>query len=412
MLTYKEALVKIEETVKPSAIHECQLDQILGHILANPILATSDLPRFNNSAMDGYGVKDADVEKVKESGSTNLKVIDTIEAGDKGDTEIKPGEAVKIFTGAIVPESVDSVIMREHCEESTQSVTLQKPVAKGANIRIKGEEFSANDMVLPAGIKATPPVIGLLASFGYDKFSVYKKPTISIVGTGNELKKPGQSLSTGQIYDSNSFALSAAVESLGLEKPLTHHASDKEDDIKLAIEEAMSKSDVVITAGGVSVGDKDLVKSVLENKLGVETIFWRAKVKPGKPVYFGIKQVSGEQKLVFGLPGNPVSALVTFHLFVKPALKLMQGTKTVDKELWKASMLEERKKKAGRLDFVRATLSTSEKAILTTLPTQGQDSHMLSGLAKAECLIHFDQDESLLEKDSLVTVQELNWNSY
>lgn len=190
------------------------------------------------------------------------------------------------------------------------------------------------------------------------------------------------------------------------------HAPDTENDIKTAIESALLHSDVVITAGGVSVGDKDLVKSVMENKLGISTIFWRAKVKPGKPIYFGTKQISGQQKLVFGLPGNPVSALVTFHLFVKPALKLFQGLKGTTKELWKARILEDRKKKAGRLDFVRATLSTGDDAILTTLPTQGQDSHMLSGLAKAEALIHFEQDESFIEKDSLVTVQQLNWNNY
>ncbi|MBZ0189853.1 MAG: molybdopterin molybdotransferase MoeA, partial [Candidatus Obscuribacterales bacterium] len=267
-------------------------------------------------------------------------------------------------------------------------------------------------LVLGEGIQITPPVLGLIASFGHGQFPVANMPRIAIVSTGDELVKPGTALAEGQIYDSNSYMLAAAVSALGLPKPKIVHARDNEDDTLKAFTEALETADLVISAGGVSVGDHDYVKTVLEERLKVTTVFWRTAIKPGKPVYFSYLDPSPQKRtLIFGLPGNPVSALITFNLFVKPALLALQGARDPRITVDSASMLVDLKKKQGRLEFVRGILG-SAKGALNVLPTRGQDSHMLGGLAKANCLIRFPEDKTNLQKGNLVEVEKLNWNNY
>lgn len=410
MLTYEEALKKIVDTVETGPVEERPLTHILDHVSASAIEATFDLPRFDNSAMDGYGILSTDTDNASELEPRELALVGTIEAGARELPSIGPGKAVKIFTGARVPPSVTGVVMREYCQEKNGSVLVMQNTAPGANIRRAGEEFKEGEEVLPPGIKVTPPVIGLLASFGHRKFPVYSMPKVSIIGTGNELVEPGQSLDEAQIYDSNTYALAAAIQALGMERPARVHAGDTKEEIKNALEEALNYSDVIITTGGVSVGDRDLVKEVLESDLSVETIFWRARVKPGKPVYFGKLKMDGKPRYIFGLPGNPVSALVTFHLFVKPALAKFQGLVPETQSKTKAFVQSNRKKKPGRLDFVRGILNHRDDGSLAVSPTAGQDSHMLSGLAKADCLIEFAQDDAEINAGDLVNVQFLNWH--
>lgn len=416
MLSYEEALQKIDQTVEKLPAVDNAITHILGHVLADSITATFDLPRFDNSAMDGYGVRGEDLLTITDDKPKELALIGVIEAGSqKVELKIERGKAVKIFTGAKVPPSVDTVVMKEYCDDLDSAVRIKERTEAGSNIRRAGEEFRKGDLVLPSGILVTPPVVGLIASFGHARFKVYEKPRITIIGTGDELVAPGGELSASQIYDSNSYALAAAIQALGLPRPIRFNIKDQEDQIETALKEALRQTDMIITTGGVSVGDRDLVKEVLEKRLGVETVFWRAKVKPGKPIYFGTTKHDGRQKLIFGLPGNPVSALTTFNLFVKPALAKMQGLiedGDCKPERLKARISRSLKKKPGRLDFVRGLLSLSDDGVLTAAPTAGQDSHMLSGLARANCLIEFDEEAAKLDEGDLVTIQKLIWSEY
>lgn len=411
MLSFDEALEAILREARPLPIETVALDSLLGYALAEPITASFDMPRFDNSAVDGYGVMIADVQTATEQQPVKLKMAGEIQAGAPDRGAFAPGTAVKILTGATVPPDVEAVVMREFCTERNGHVEIACPASSGENIRRRAAEFRTGDEVLPKGIRVTPPVVGLLANFGLPRFAVHSKPRVSLVVTGDELVPPGGQLQSGQIYDSNSFALAAAVESLGLRRPECFRARDSKEATADAFQKAMADADVIISSGGVSVGDYDFVKDTLES-LGVETKFWRIAIKPGKPVYFGVKQRPGERgpQLVFGLPGNPVSVLVTYHQLVKPALLKLLGQSK--KETKFTGVLQSRvQKKPGRLDFVRGTLSTDADSRLSAQPTKGQDSHMLSGLARADCLIYFAADCDRLEQGVQTSVDILDWSS-
>ncbi len=383
--------------------------RLLGHSLAAPATATTDMPLFDNSAVDGFGVLTSDVEQSSPDSPVELKLRGTIQAGDAGAIRCSPGSTIKILTGATVPADVEAVVMREFCEEKNGTVVVRQSAKKGENIRRRGEEFKAGDQILPAGVQITPPVVGLLAGLGHTSFLVYKKPSVAVISTGNELVSPGQSLEPGQIFDSNSFALQSAVNALTLDRCNRLHTADDPQSTKAVLTAALDSADVVISAGGVSVGDFDFVKDVSE-QIGIETIFWRIALKPGKPVYFGRMPATagGAHKLVFGLPGNPVSALVTFHQLVKPALLKIMGLPIVAPLSLRAELTRTIRKKAGRMEFVRGILRT-EGGQLRVEPTTGQESHMMGGLAPANCLIIFPLEETVLQEGQPVLVDVLNW---
>jgi len=420
MLTYDEALQQVLQTVQRMPVEKVELERILGRILAESIRAEFDLPRFNNSAVDGFGVLISDVAQASTDKPIKLNLVGTIHAGDRADgPALKSGETVKILTGATVPPSVEAVIMREYCVEESGIVAFATNAETGENVRRKGDEVKQGEEVLPAGIEASPPVVGLIASFGHAKFPVYQQPRVAVVVTGDELVKPGGALEDGQIFESNSFALAAAVKALGLPDCRTIHARDDREATEQAFLLALDdqQADVIISAGGVSVGEHDYVKVVLEQDIGVTSVFWKIAIKPGKPVFFGFidrpDREGGKprRRIIFGLPGNPVSALVTFNLFVKPALMAMQGALDGPKSGWFGSLERDMKKKPGRLDFVRGILSCSPEGALNVLPTRGQDSHMLSGLAKADCLIQFPADDERLSQGQCVRLERLDWHS-
>ncbi|HEY9773560.1 MAG TPA: gephyrin-like molybdotransferase Glp [Planktothrix sp.] len=406
MLTYDEALALILANSHPLPVVERPLSAILGHVLAEPLKTSFPLPLFDNSAVDGYGVRLADTKNASPESPQTLRLIGEIQAGGRAELALEPGSAMKIMTGGLVPRSVDAVVMREYCSEQNGSVAVGYAPEQGENVRYKGAEMGAGEEVLPAGQRVTPPVVGMLATLGYAAYKVHAKPTVAIVATGDELVQPGKTLQAGQIYDSNSFALDAAVRALGVETTAILHARDTREQTHKAFAEALAKSDVVISAGGVSVGDYDHVKDVLEQELGAKTIFWRVKIKPGKPVYFG---AVGE-KLVFALPGNPVSALITYHLFVKPALLKLIGVPEPEVERLPAVLKAPLRKKAGRLDFVRALTVRASDNTLALTATRGQDSHMLSGLAKANSLIRFAADDEFMPEGTSTLVDMLRWS--
>jgi molybdopterin molybdotransferase len=410
MLSYEQALSTILEQATVMPHKRLRLEHLLGHVLAQPVLAKFDLPRFDNSAVDGFGIKLSDVEKASEDEASRLEIIGEIKAGSPGNVVLPTATALRIFTGAVVPPSVDAVVMREHCEEHYGYLHVKHKPEPGENIRRRGCEVKVGEEVLPAGIRVTPPVIGVLASLGYPSFTVHGKPRVALVITGDELVKPGHNLEDGQIYDSNSYTLQSAITALGIEEWLSHTARDTRRSTKQAFAYAIEQADVVISAGGVSVGDHDYVKDVLE-QLGVKTIFWRIAIKPGKPVYFGVVELPKKKgrKLIFGLPGNPVSALVTFHQFVKPAILKMMGLTSYAPKRLMASLTTNLRKKPGRLDFVRGMVTSSEHGHLKVEPTVGQDSHMLSGLAKANCLLHFAAEAERAVEGARVPLDLLTW---
>jgi molybdopterin molybdotransferase len=411
MLTYEEALALVLEHSQPLRRVERPLADLLGYALAEPAVARLPMPQFDNSAVDGYGVLLSDTREASEAAPAKLRLSGEIQAGAPGDLSLSAGCALKILTGGVVPATVDAVVMREYCQEKTGSILVGYAPKQGENIRRKGDEFPAGTEVLPVGQRVTPPVVGLLASLGYASFPVREKPAVAIIATGDELVPPGHPLAPGQIYDSNSYALQAAVKALGIEKSIILHAQDTPESTRAAFEQAIKEYDVVLSAGGVSVGDYDYVKDVLEKELHVKTIFWKIAIKPGKPVYFGVANRTDRESgsLVFGLPGNPVSALVTYHQLVKPALLKLLGVASNTQRM-SGTLRAELKKKPGRLDFVRAVAEVSQEGVVQVQPTRGQDSHMMSGLARANSLIHFPAEADRMADGSAVVVDRLDWS--
>lgn len=410
MISYEQALSLILSHAQPLGIENTPLSDMLGRALAHPVVASADMPGFDNSAVDGFGVRLSDVERAAEDAPARLELSGTIQAGDRGVVALAPGSAVKILTGAVVPPQVEAVVMREFCEEHDGLVLVKRPAKPGENIRRRGEEFKAGEQILAAGTRVTAPVIGLLASTGHASFPTYKKPSVAIISTGDELVEPGHPLAPGQIYDSNSFALEAAVTALSIDRCTRFHTSDNRDSTRDVLSTALDSAGVVISAGGVSVGDFDFVKDVAE-QLGIETVFWRIALKPGKPVYFGKKSGTAgtTAKLVFGLPGNPVSALVTFHQLVKPALLKILGHSDVQPLELRAILTRNIGKKAGRTEFVRGIAATKGGRLYVE-PTAGQDSHMMGGLATANCLIVFPLEAEVLTEGQQVSIDLLDWH--
>ncbi len=410
MITFEEALKLVDDNVSTLDKTEVELGQMAGCYLAANVIAPFPSPQFDNSAVDGYGVKAGDLKSASDQSPKELKLLSAIAAGSPSQMEIKAGEAVKIFTGARVPSSCEAVVMREYCREENGSVLIECSAAMGENIRRTGEEYKEGETVLESGIKATPPVIALLASLGHVKFPVYKKPRVALVVTGDELVEPGQPLKEGQIYDSNAYGLTAAINALGISECKSIIARDTREETRKAFEQALCESDLVISSGGVSVGDHDYVKETLE-ALGVKTIFWRIAIKPGKPVYFGVLDgIEGKRKYLFGLPGNPVSVLVTFHQIVKPAIRKLAGGTFAAATTFRVGAGAPLKHRPGRLEFLRGVLARGENGETTAVPTRGQESHMLSGLAKAQVMLHLDGDIERLAAGEPVELTVINWN--
>lgn len=395
------------------------LEKASGFMLAEPLRAQNDAPPFDVSAVDGFAVCADDLIDATEARPARLRLAGVIHAGDVFKTRLVRGTTIKIMTGGCVPRGAGAIVMREYCQEEGTTVTVFRRVERGENIRPRGGEFRKGQRVLPLGATITPPVVGLLAAFGYARVCVHRYPRVTIVVTGDELLAPSQPLRPGKIRDSNSYALAAAVRGMGIETCRVYRVGDQPSAVQTRLRAALRTSEVLLTVGGVSVGDHDHVRPIL-NALGVQEQFWRMAIKPGKPAYFGtFARSSGKcvqrgatkargTGLVFGLPGNPVSALVCFHQLVKPALLRMMGGPPQLPLTVSARLVGARRKPPGRLEWLRGCLS-SANGELQVEPVSGQDSHMLGGLAKANCLIHFPQDADYLPEGTQVLVEFLSW---
>ena len=359
----------------------------LNYFLADNIIAGISVPLFNQSAMDGYAFKFKDVNK-------SLNIVDEVAAGDVRVVKIKEGEAIRIFTGSKVPDSCDTVVMQELTSvESNQLIVKDVGLKLGGNVRKKGNQIKVGDVALKKGVKITPAAIGFLATLGITNVMVYSLPKVCVIATGSELVKLGQPLKDGQIYESNTHMLNAAIQQLGI-SPIIHVVKDDIAETEQLIKLALESCDFLILSGGISVGDYDFVKeSLLKNQ--VEEVFYKIKQKPGKPLFFGKKN----KKIVFALPGNPAAALNCFYMYVYPAIQLMLGASEPFLPMIKLPLENKFIKKEGRAHFLKAKLSANTVKLL-----EGQDSDALQSFALANALVYIPAEKITIEQHELVEV--------
>jgi molybdopterin molybdotransferase len=376
MITVDVALSRVLAGLAATAAETVSLPQALGRVLAEDCAARLAHPPVDVSAMDGYAVRAADIA----APPARLTVIGESGAGHPFDGEVGPGQAVRIFTGAPVPAGADSVVMQEDTSRDGDVVTISVTQAAGRHVRPKGVDFSVGDVLLTAGTRMGPRQIGLAAAMNLPWLSVRRRPRIAILSTGDEIVMPGDPVERAQIVSSNGPSLAALVELHGGEAVHLGIARDSRDSLNSMIRAAQG-CDLLVTSGGASVGDYDLVQDVLAEN-GLQLDFWKIAIRPGKPLMFGsLKQVP-----VLGLPGNPVSALVCAYVFLIPMLRALQG---LDPSLPVQAAVLGGPVKAndGRQDYQRASLERKPDGTLVTIPFSRQDSAVLSGLAAAGCLL-------------------------
>lgn len=399
-LSFEQALERIQQSIMPiKGKKNVTIREAAGHILAQDVTSPMDVPPFINSAMDGYAIYSGDIP---DQGESTLKVIGKSFAGKPFNKNVKPGEAVRIMTGAVVPEGADTIIMQEHAEVIGDSIKIDNSHKAGQNVRKPGDDFFCGDIIIKAGERLSPAKLGLLASVGVTEFKVTRKPIVAFFSTGDELKGVGQTLQPGDIFDSNRYILFGMLQKMGVECIDMGVIADVKEDIEQTLVEAANIADLVITSGGASVGEADFIKVILD-EIG-EVGFWKIAMKPGKPLAFG----HINNTIFFGLPGNPVSAMATFYQFVQPSLRLLEGETLSSPLTLKAKCLSALKKRPGRKDFQRGIVSNDEKGQLVVDTTGIQGSHMLSSMSKANCFIVLERDDADIDAGSLVEVQPFN----
>lgn len=407
MVPFAEALKVVLARTPILPTCRVPIQQAGGCYLAESVAAPFDVPRFDSSAMDGYAVRLSDVETASPNLPAKLKLLGVVRAGEISHEAISSDTALKVLTGAPLPKSAEAVVMKEHAEEQNGYVLIRRSVARDENIRRAKQEYWSGQTALKAGTYITPPVVGLLASFGMASVMVRERPRVALIVTGDELTLPGAPLHDGQIYDANSYSLSSALRLLPVELTYVAHSGDDLAALQRDLSLAFARVDVIITVGGASVGDFDFVKEALA-RLGVHLHFSTVAMKPGKPTIFGTLEDQTRERLIFGLPGNPVSALVCFHLLVRPALLKMLGAAEVLSSRVTAMLGSTLRKETGRLEFVRGRL-VHEQGRSMVYPTLGQESHMLGGIAAANALIHFPAEAVELNEGESVVVEMLAW---
>ena len=380
-LPLEDARANILDAVQPlSDIETVNLHQALHRVLAAPVQAAIDVPAHTNSAMDGYALRGADATEA----GANLKLIGESFAGRPFDGQVGPGECVRIMTGAVVPEGSDTVVMQEQTERDGDQVTFVKAAKAGSNVRPAGEDLAAGDVALRPGRWITSADLGVLASVGVPEVRVLRKPKVAFFSTGDELKPVGQPLAPGQIHDSNRYSLFGLLTELGVEIEDLGIVPDQRE----ALDEALSRAaqcDAVISTGGASVGDADYVVEALEKHGNVG--FWQVAMKPGRPLAFG----RINQAWFFGLPGNPVSAMVTFLQLVRPALVQLAGSKPRLPLQMTLPVTADIRKRPGRREFQRGRILSTENG-LAVAPFGHQGSGVLRSMSDADCLINLDAD--------------------
>ncbi len=377
------------ELARPLRPEPVPIAEAGGRVTAEDIRARVDLPSFASSAMDGFAVRASDLP-------ATLSIAGESAAGRPFAAQLGPGCAVAISTGAVVPEGADAVVPIEDVVQHDNGVEISQSSEPGAHVRPRGGDVTAGEVVVPAGASLTPGRLAAAAASGIAELPCRRRPRVALLATGSELVTPGHSLGPGQIYETNGLMLALALAEGGAEVVSEPPVADDEAALREALERGLS-ADVLVTSGGVSVGEHDLVRAV-ERELGVDEVFWRVSIKPGKPVSFGVR---GET-LVFGLPGNPVSALVGCELFVKPALRALQGLLDPLPRFEPGTLAVGLRRNGERDEFVRAR-SRVEGSALVLEPVSGQESHMIVHAAAADALVHVPRGNGELASGTTVS---------
>lgn len=389
LLTIDDAQQLILERVQPLPAEQVPLEALAGRVLAEPARAVTHLPPFPSSAMDGFAVRSADAPGA-------LPVVFRIAAGRPAPRALRPGEAMAIATGGVVPEGADAVIPVEYVVESDNSISISDPVVVGANVRPRGGDLRAGEIVVQAGTRLGPVQLGALAAAGVATVACGAEPRAAVLATGTELRRPGEPLGPGEVYEANGLILAAQLASAGARAERLAAVADDEEAHREAIARGL-EHDVLVTSGGVSVGPHDLVRRV-ERELGVEEVFWRVAVKPGKPVSFGVR----DSTLVFGLPGNPVSSLVGFELFVRPAILALQGAAEPLPRFEPGRLAAAVRQSPDREQLIRARTSPEDDGAVGLEPLAGQESHMIARAAGADALVLVPRGEGELPPGAAV----------
>lgn len=400
MLTVEEARERILAHFAPLGAEDVPLNEALGRVLAGDAIAGEELPPFANSAMDGYALRAEDTRAATDAAPARLRLAGEVAAGRVYAGEVASGEAVRILTGAPLPAGANAVLQQELVAVADGMVTISRAVEVGNNVRPAGDDARPGMLLVAGGTELGPAEIALLAALGIHPARVTRRPRVAILATGDELAPLGERPRPGQIRESNSPYLAAAVARAGAEPWPLGVAPDRAEELRARLDAARA-ADLILTSGGVSVGDYDLVKQVLTERGNID--FWRVRMRPGKPLAFGL--LGGTPLL--GLPGNPVSAAVTFEIFGRPAIRRMLGCRQVERPLVEAVLEGEEIARGDRRHYVRARLS-ARGGTLVAHTTGAQGSHLISSLRGASAYLVIDEGEGVVGAGSLVPAVLLN----
>ena len=405
MISLQKAKSMIQEHLFQLETESVSLSEAGGRVLAEEIRATAPSPIFDHSAMDGFAVRSVDTRGASLDNTVTLQLVGVSSAGTPSDAVLRGGDCIQCMTGAQIPEGADAVIMVEDSSGFSDSETVQIMLEAfpGKHIRRQGEEIKKGALLIQKGRLLTPSEIGVCATFGYGELTVYKKPKVAIFSTGDELIEPGEDLGKGQIYNSNLYVFAELITRVGADIVTRDVIKDDKSSLRRFLSKALETCDVIISSGGVSMGRYDFVREVFI-ELGVEEHFWRVAQKPGKPIFFG----SGNSTLIFGLPGNPVSAYIGFMEWVWPALESMMGQKRSHKTtgILKKSFPRERGK--YRFLFGEAWIENGQ---LVCQPSDKVGSHMLSSSLHSNCILGAERGDGPLEPLERISVHLLPWRS-
>jgi molybdopterin molybdotransferase len=391
MISVHEAKSLILSTIPVLYAESMPLAKAVGHVLADDLLAPLALPPFRQSSMDGYAVHHADITQA----GTTLPVVAESRAGTEVPLMLERGTAVHILTGAPVPDGATAVVMREKVDRVGGSATIQLyPVLDNENVRAIGQQIKKGDVALPQGTYLTPGSVGFLAGLNINTVKVYRKPSVGILVTGDELVQPDAegTLRFGQIYESSSAMLASVLRAEGITDIMTRYVADDAATTAAALRELAEANDVVLSTGGVSVGDYDFVGTSLE-EMGVEEVFYKVRQRPGKPLYFG----RNDDTFIFALPGNPAATLVCYYQYVLPALRLLSGRKDGFLPTLKLPITHAFSFKGERDEFLKATATTT-----SVTPLEGQESFVLRSFAIANALIYLPSTQNTVQPGDLV----------
>ncbi|MGD9116983.1 MAG: molybdopterin molybdotransferase MoeA [Dehalococcoidia bacterium] len=413
MISVEQALAKVLEHIDVLGVEESPILSCLGQVLAEDVISGINVPPLDNSAMDGYAVRADDTKGAAPKSPRILRVIDTAVAGSVSQAIVEPGTAVRIMTGAPVPKGADAVVKFEDTDQSQRDnaateVGILAEVELGRDLRQAGEDIPLGALVLKKGTLVRPAEVGVLASLGRRSVRVFRRPVVAILATGDEVVDMAQKLPPGKIYNSNSYSLAALVMRYGGIPKILGIASDVEDSLLNRLHLGLD-ADMLVTSGGVSLGDYDIVRDVLAKE--GEIIFWRVRQKPGKPLAFGmINALGGGAKKIplFGLAGNPVSAMINFELFARPAMLRMMGRQNLAKPVIEATIEEPIKNSDGRRVFARAVVQKRDGRYYAHL-TGHQGSGILTSMTLANGLVIVPEDKPGVAKGDRVSVMMLDW---